>query len=266
MFALLAANSPRQPQWSQQQGAHTFNSTFNQASPASYGQPSPSTSGYASFPSDPSPSGSRHTPQGSPAPPAAARFPAPVEVQNSPAHYLPAGQSSPYPNPSAASATTAASLAPPLAATAKFPAAFGGASSSQHHQQQHNFHSGSVGVIQAAACAFPSAPNSAACASGLATGGVPSHEHHQLQQQQQQQFPASRLKCPEPLDSSSPMRMSVITEQPRTALLDSNVVKNGSNVGVVYNNSHGTNQLNRLGNIANVNNSNNTSIIQNSLV
>lgn len=43
-----------------------FNSTYNQASPASYGQASPSY---------PSPCGSRNTPQGSPAPPAAARLP-----------------------------------------------------------------------------------------------------------------------------------------------------------------------------------------------
>lgn len=43
-----------------------FNSNYNQASPASYGQASPSY---------PSPCGSRNTPQGSPAPPAAARLP-----------------------------------------------------------------------------------------------------------------------------------------------------------------------------------------------
>lgn len=45
-----------------------FNSNYNQTSPASYGQASPSY---------PSPCGSRHTPQGSPAPPAAARLPLP---------------------------------------------------------------------------------------------------------------------------------------------------------------------------------------------
>ncbi|PNF24471.1 Nipped-B-like protein [Cryptotermes secundus] len=57
------ANSPRQPHWNQVTG---FNSNYNQASPASYGQASPSY---------PSPCGSRNTPQGSPAPPAAARLP-----------------------------------------------------------------------------------------------------------------------------------------------------------------------------------------------
>ena len=46
----------------------SFNSNYNQTSPASYGQASPSY---------PSPCGSRHTPQGSPAPPAAARLPLP---------------------------------------------------------------------------------------------------------------------------------------------------------------------------------------------
>lgn len=61
--SFFPANSPRQPHWNQVTG---FNSTYNQASPASYGQASPSY---------PSPCGSRNTPQGSPAPPAAARLP-----------------------------------------------------------------------------------------------------------------------------------------------------------------------------------------------
>lgn len=59
----FSANSPRQPHWNQVAG---FNSNYNQTSPASYGQASPSY---------PSPCGSRNTPQGSPAPPAAARLP-----------------------------------------------------------------------------------------------------------------------------------------------------------------------------------------------
>ncbi|XP_069694432.1 nipped-B-like protein A [Periplaneta americana] len=69
------ANSPRQPHWNQVTG---FNSNYNQTSPASYGQASPSY---------PSPCGSRHTPQGSPAPPAAARLllPHPAEPVSGPA-------------------------------------------------------------------------------------------------------------------------------------------------------------------------------------
>ncbi|KAF4533147.1 hypothetical protein B566_EDAN007958, partial [Ephemera danica] len=258
------ANSPRQPQWSTHA---TFNPAFSQASPASYGQPSPSTSGYTSFPSDPSPSGSRHTPQGSPAPPAAARFPAPTDIQNSPAHYhLAAGQHSPYSN-SSVNAVNPASLAPPISAThpaAKFGAPFVGPSSSQQQQQQqqqqqhpHNFHSGGVGVIQAAAaCAFAPAPNSA-CSSALPPSGVGiMPTHHQQQQQQQhsqlQQQLTPRPKCPpsEIPDSNSPMRMSVITEQPRTLFDPSLVKNNGSDVGIVYNNSHGTGPATRAGSSA----------------
>ncbi|GLH15037.1 hypothetical protein R5R35_008246 [Gryllus longicercus] len=67
------ANSPRQHHWNQ---VSSFNSNYNQASPASYGQASPSY---------PSPCGSRHTPQGSPAPPAPARLPPPDGVQCPPA-------------------------------------------------------------------------------------------------------------------------------------------------------------------------------------
>lgn len=48
-----------------------FNSNYNQTSPASYGQASPSY---------PSPCGSRNTPQGSPAPPATTRLPLPHSV------------------------------------------------------------------------------------------------------------------------------------------------------------------------------------------
>ena len=50
-----------------------FNSNYNQTSPASYGQASPSY---------PSPCGSRHTPQGSPAAPAAARLPLPPPAES----------------------------------------------------------------------------------------------------------------------------------------------------------------------------------------
>jgi hypothetical protein len=272
MYFFFAANSPRQPQWSAH--ATTFNPTFSQASPASYGQPSPSTSGYASFPSDPSPSGSRHTPQGSPAPPAAARFPAPTDIQNSPAHYLPTGQQSPYTN-SSINVVNPASLAPPIAGahpSAKYGASFGGPSSSHSSQQQHphNFHTSGVGVIQAAACAFAPAPNPV-CPSGISPSGANVMMQQQQQQQHHQQHPQqlqpqqhqlqhhqvhqqpvpSRPKCP-PDTPNSPMRMSVITEQPRT-LLEHNLVKNGNDTGVIYNNSHVSSQLTRVANNNSVN-------------
>nr|CAD7424434.1 unnamed protein product [Timema monikensis] len=67
VFKGCKADSPRLIHWSETSG---FNSNCNRVSPASYGQASPT---YASS------SGSRHTPQGSPAPPASARLAVPLQ-------------------------------------------------------------------------------------------------------------------------------------------------------------------------------------------
>lgn len=61
---------PQQLPQPQQQAGHSVNSTFNQSSPASYGQGSP---GYT-----------RHTPQGSPAQPASARLVVPEDKSRPP--------------------------------------------------------------------------------------------------------------------------------------------------------------------------------------
>lgn len=78
-FLLVFKVPARNQQWKQQpqqlpqqQAGHSVNSTFNQSSPASYGQGSP---GYT-----------RHTPQGSPAQPASARLVVPVDKSRPPFH------------------------------------------------------------------------------------------------------------------------------------------------------------------------------------